>query len=120
LIASDERPFAPRLEVATEHDQRRYDRADLEVSVGVESAGQHHRRPEPSRHGAERDQRVHRCRQVARIPESRAVEAGAGVKDDGRREQQRDPLPAHEAQRREHRQQRDRDRQRDGDEKPSR
>ena len=108
------------LEVAAEHDQRRHDRADLEVGVGGDAADEHDGRPEPGGDRAERDQRVHRRREVARVLQRGAVEPDAGVEDDRRREGEREPLPAGEAQRRHHRQQGDRHGQDDRERQPPR
>ena len=92
-----------RLEVAAEQDQRRDDGRDLEVDVGVVHDEQSDDRPAPGGERADRDERVHRRGAVAGVEERGAVEAEARPEDDGRREREREPLPAVELERRDHR-----------------
>ena len=108
-----------RLEVAPEQDQRRHDRAHLEVGLAFEAGDKDDSRPEPGGERAEGDQRVHRGHSVAGAPHCRAVEAEARVEHDRRRERKRDPLPAVELRRRHHREHRDRQRQRDREHEPA-
>ena len=100
-----------RLEVAAEQDERRERGRELEIGVPRRATcDEHDRRPEPRGERPDRDQRVHRRRQVARGSERRAVKAEAAPEHDRRRERKRDPLPAGELERRHHREQRDRNR----------
>ena len=107
-----------RLQVAAEQDQRRHHRRDLEVRVRSEAADQDDGRPEPGRQRPERDQRVHRRCEMARAPQRGSMEGEPGVEDDRRRQGERDPFPAREAERRDHREQRDRQRQGDREREP--
>ena len=91
-----------RLEVPAQQDQHRHHGGDLEVELPLVEA-ERDQRPAPGGERADRDQRVHRRGAVARVHECRAVEGPATPEDDRRREQQRDPLPALELQRRDHR-----------------
>ena len=106
-----------RLEVAPEQDQRRDHAGDLEVHVRVLEE-ECDRRPAPGGERPERDERVHRRRQVPRVERGGAVEAPAGPEDDRRREREREPLPALELERRQHRERDQRRGQRSGDEQP--
>ena len=101
-----------QLEEAAEQDQRRDHAGGLEVRVRVEPADQHDRRPRPGGERAERDQRVHVRGAVAGTRQRGAVEAEAAPEDDRRREREREPLPAGEVERRDHREQDERDGQR--------
>ena len=83
-----------RLQVAAEHDQRRHDRRDLEVDVGAETSDQHHRRPQPRRQRAQRDQRVHRGGEVASVLQRHPVKAASRVEDDRRRQRRARPTPS--------------------------
>ena len=69
-------------------------------------------RPGERRQRPERDQRVHRRGAVAGVRDRGAVERPARPEHDRRRERERDPLPAVELQRRDHRQRSDRRRER--------
>ena len=95
-------PTRTSLEVATEEDQRRDDGGDLEVDVRVVDEHERSDGPPPRRERSDRDQRVHRRRPVARVQQSRAMEAEAGPEDDGCRESEREPFPPTEVERRDH------------------
>ena len=107
------------LEEAAEQDQRRDHGADLEVRVGVEPGDEHDGRPV----------------QAASVPIEISVSIVAarwrafrraarwngqpGPEHDGRRERERDPLPAAELERRHHGEQRERRRQGDRHDEPA-
>ena len=75
----------PRLEIATQQDQRRDHGRDLEVRVLVEPPDEHDRGPEPRSERPHRDERVHRRGEVASALQRDAVKAGATPEDDRRR-----------------------------------
>ena len=107
-------PRAPRraiLEIAAEEDQRRDHCADLEIGLLVDSADEHDGRPAPGGERADRDQRVHRRLEMARVRERDPVEGPTGPQDDGRGQRERDPFPARELERRDHHEQGERRRQ---------
>ena len=106
------------LQVPADQDQRHDHGTDLEVHLGVDAANEHDGRPRPRGERADRDQRVHRDRAMARVAECGAVERPAGPEHDRRRERERRPLPAFELERRHHRDQRQGDRERDSDYEP--
>ena len=129
--------LGPRLEVPARQDQHDHDRRDLEVDLAGTRADAEgelevhpHRqiargaeeervqRPAPGGERADRDQRVHRRRAVARVHERGAVERPAAPEDDRRRQLQREPLPAVELERRDHREREHGQRQHSGDEQP--
>ena len=110
---ADRGPRAPAragLEVAAEEDERRDDGAHLEVEVGAVEEEERDERPAPGRERADRDERVHAGRAVARAERGRPVEGPARDEDDGRRERGRDPLPARELQALGHREDEERER----------
>ena len=84
--------------------------------AGGEPCGEDHDRPRPGGERAERDERVHRRRAVARVQQRSAVELEAAPEHGGRRERERDPFPAGEADRGSHREHDERDREPDRDE----
>ena len=111
-------PLRARLEVAADEDQGRDHGGDLEVRVRVVEDEERDNRPPPRGQRPDRDQRVHRRREVARVQRSGAMEPVPGPEDDGRREHERKPFPALELERRDHRERRQRNGQRDRDGEP--
>jgi hypothetical protein len=77
------------------------------------------RRPRPGGQRPDRDQRVHRRRAVSQVERRGSVERPAGPEDDGRRQRERQPLPAGELQRRHQLQQRQRHSQDGGADEPA-
>jgi hypothetical protein len=113
-------PLGARLQVATEEDERRDDSRGLEVRVGVVERDHGQERPGVCGEGAERDERVHPGRALPGPGEGGAMEGPASPEDDGRREREREPLPAFELKRGHHREEDERERQRGRDRKPHR
>ena len=110
-----------RLEVAAEQDQRRDHRGDLEVRVRVEPADEHDRRPEARRRACRsRSACPSSPRDGARSASAARWKPDAAPEDDGCREDERDPLPARELQRRDHGERRERRGERDGDDEAPR
>ena len=96
---ADRRARAPpraRLEVAAEQDQRRDDRGDLEVRVRVvESDDQRDDRPAPGGERPDRDERVHRRREVAaRSATAARWKPNPAHRTTGVASAKREPLPA--------------------------
>ncbi len=96
-------PPCARLEVAPEQDERRDHGRDLEVHVCAVDEKDRRDRPAPCGERADRDECVHRRGAVPRVHERRAVEVEACPEDDGRRQCEREPLPAAELHGRGHR-----------------
>jgi hypothetical protein len=125
-----------RLEEAAGEQERRHDRAHLEVdlvraaarAIGDQVERHSHarhagvaeeervQRPAEGREHAERDQRVHRRRAVLEVRPRRAVEGPRAPQDHRRRELQAQPLPVVELQRADHRDRQQRRRQQGRDE----
>ena len=96
-------PPRASLEIATEQDQRRDDRRNLEVDVCVVDDDERSHRPPPGGKRADGDERVHRRRAVPRIQSGSAMEVEARPEDDRCRERKGEPFPALELERHDHR-----------------
>jgi len=106
------------LESTPEQDQRRDHGGDLEVDVGVVDDEQRCNRPPPRSEGADRDERVHRGRAVARVEHGGPMEVESSPEDDRRREAEGKPFPPFELQRHDHREHDERRGQDGRDEEP--
>ena len=118
-ITSPDRPLARASQVAAEDDKSRHHAATSKYVSASRPATRTTADHGPGREGSERDQRVHRRREMPRVPERHAVEAEAGVEDDGSGQGERDPLPIRELQGRHHGQESDGDGEDDCDRQPS-
>ena len=112
----------PGLEPAAQQDEADDDRRRIEVGDGLDAGVHDDLRPErhdhavaPRRGRADRDQRVHVGRPVARRPPRRPVEATAGPDLDERRRDEREAVELGHPERRRRAEHQDHDPERDGD-----